>query len=201
MKSLLILFIILLLAIGIGWGMRQDSGDVLIRFKDWQFESSVWFALLLIVIGFIIIYILIRLLSGMSHLPRRWRIWRHTASLHRGQRYLDLAGCEYIEEKWEIAEKYFEKAAQHLEKPMLGFVGAAMAAQKQNAYGRRNDYLQKAYQSAPNAEISLGFLQAKMEIDSQQWDEAQDTLKKLSTIVPQHPLLENLLRFAFNPHL
>lgn len=192
MRNLLIFFFFLLLAIVIGWGIRQDSGMVLINFNHWQIETSVWFALLIIISIFILIYILIRLITGVSHWPERWSLWRRTARLKRGQHYAELAACVFIEEKWEMAEKFFAKAALFLDKSLLYYLCAAMAAQNQNANDRRDEYIRKAYIAEPNAEISLGILQAKCEIHAGQWEKAQETLHKLQTWAPNHPLLEKL---------
>jgi HemY protein len=192
MKSLFLLFLFLLLAIIIGWGMHQDSGDVLISFKNWQVETSVWFALLLIVVAFILIYILIRLMVGISHWPQRMRISRKAVRLRRGQRYTEMAACVYIEGQWEASEKYFVKAAQYLDTPLLCYIGAALSAEAQNEYSRRDHYLQKAYGAAPNAEVPLGILQARLQIAVHQDSEAQETLDKLKTIVPNHPIIHAL---------
>ncbi len=192
MRSLLILLLLLLLAVGIGWGIKQDPGIVLISFNQWQIETSVWFALLIIIVLFIVMYILIRLVIGVSHWPERWSIRRRSAKLKRGQYYAELAICVFIEEKWEMAEKYFVKAALHLDKSLLYYIGAALAAHQQKSSERRDAYIRKAYMAEHNAEISLGILQAKLEIKAAEWAKAEDTLNKLKTLAPNHPLLAKL---------
>lgn len=199
MRTLIILFLFLLLAIAIGWGIRHDSGIVLINYGDWQIETSVWLAVLMIIMAFIVIFLLIRILTGISHWPQRWGYWRRTARLRRGQYYAELAVCVFIEEKWEMSEKYFAKAALYLDKPFIYYLGAALAAQKQHENKRRDEYIRKVYFAEPNAEIPLGILQAKLEINAGQWGPAQETLQRLKTLVPHHPLLEKLQAQIPNP--
>lgn len=188
MYKLLWIFIGLLAAVGIGWAMHQDSGYVLINFHHWQIETTVWMAALLTLILFTVFYLLLRLLVRGS----QWRRWRQAGRQRRALRFAELAGCDLIEEQWPSAEKYFHKAAGIARRPLLYYVGAAIAAQAQGANARRAEYLRKAHAAAPAAEISLGILQAKLQIQGGQQDEALATLKKLEAIIPQHPVVKKL---------
>jgi HemY protein len=185
-------FILLLIAIGIGWAIHQDSGYVLITFHHWEIETNVWMALMFALIFFVILWVLLRLIRWGSLLPRQWRLWREASQQRSAHRSDELGGCELIEEKWPAAEQYFDKAARAVKLPFLEYCAAAIAAQAQGANARREEYLRQAYRAAPQAEITLGILQAKLQIQGQQWPEAAITLKKLQDAVPQHPVVKEL---------
>lgn len=192
MGKLIIIFLLLLCGVWLGWEIHQDSGAVMISFRNWQIETSVWLAVLLILITFIITYAVLRLIIRSSHWPRQWRAWRQSSRYRRVNRYAELAVCDLIEEKWATAEDYFAKCAAKSPRPLLYYLGAAIAAQEQGAHQRREDYLRQAYAIAPNAEITLAILQAKLQIQGQQREAAQLTLKKLQAVIPQHPIVKRL---------
>lgn len=192
MAKLFVLFLLLLAAIWIGWGIHQDSGFVLIIFRQWEIETSLWMAALLALIFFVVIYVILRIIVRGALWPRQWRTWREARREKNAQRLNFVAACELIEEKWAAAEQHFCEAATSIHQPFLEYTAAALAAQFQEANGRREKYLRQAYQAAPQAEIPLGILQAKLQIQGQQWPEAAVTLKKLQATVPQHPVVKKL---------
>lgn len=193
MKKLFVLFILLLAAIWIGWEMHQNSGHVLISFPHSQIGMGLWTAISLIVALFGVTYVILRLIVRSIQGPRQWRLWRQSSREHHAYELADLAGCELIEEKYESAEKHFCQAAEAIPQALLCYVGAAIAAQAQGANVRRENYLRKALETAPNAEITLTLLQAKLQIEGEQWLDASLTLKKLQSAIPQHPVLKRLL--------
>lgn len=192
MLKLIIIFLFLLIAIWIGWEIHQDPGQVIINFRHWQLETSLWLMILLILIGFIVLYALIRLIIRGYHLPKQWRLWRKTSHQQRAEQLDELATCEFIEEKWAAAELDFTQAAIDAKQPLLSYIGAAIAAQAQGNNSKREEYLRRAYQTAPTAELTLGILQTKLQIQGSQFAEAAVTLKKLQSAIPQHPVVKKL---------
>jgi HemY protein len=192
MAKLFVIFLLLLIAVWIGWEIHQDSGFVLIIFRQWEIETSLWMAALLALIFFVVIYAILRIIVRGTLWPHQWRLWREARREKNAQRLIEVATCELIEEKWAAAEQHFCEAARAIRQPFLEYTAAAVAAQAQGANGRREEYLRQAYQSVPQAEIPLGILQAKLQIQGQQWPEAAITLKKLQATVPQHPVVKQL---------
>ena len=192
MVKLIVILILLLAAIWAGWQIQQDPGQVLIHFRHWQIETSLWLAALLILISFVVLYALIRLIIRGYHLPQQWRLWRKTNHQQRALQLNELAACELIEEKWSAAELNFAQAAVDAKQPLLSYIGAAIAAQAQGNSFKREEYLRHAYQAAPTAELTLGILRAKLQIQGGQFTEAAETLKKLQSAIPQHPIVKKL---------
>ncbi len=173
--------------------MQQDSGYVLVTYGQWQIETSLWMAIIILMVVFFIGYFLLRVLVRTSLFSQQWTRWRHLSNEHHSLDLAQIAACELAENKWQQAEHYFSKATISSQKPLLYYMAAALAAAQQNADQRRDDYLKKGYHSAKEAEISLGFLQAQLQIQAHQWSCAMITLNKLQQSVPHHPLLQKLL--------
>lgn len=192
MLKLIIILLILLVAIWVGWEIHQDPGLVMINFHQWQIETSLWLTVLLILIGFIVLYAVIRLIIRGYHLPQQWRLWRKNNHQQHALQLNELAACELIEEKWAAAELDFARAAADAKQPLLSYIGAAIAAQAQGNNVKREEYLRQAYQFAPAAELTLGILQTKLQIEGKQFPEAAETLKKLQSSIPQHPVVKKL---------
>ncbi len=192
MFKLFLILVLLIAAAWIGWEIHQDPGYVLINFHHWQIETTLWLTVLLILIAFIILYMLLRVIIISFRLPKSWRLKRYKDKEKQIQNEMELASCDLIEEQWQTAEHYFQRVIANSQRTLLAYMGAAIAAQAQSAHIRREQYLSKAFLSYPEAEITLAILQAKLQIQGNQMNEALQTLKKLQTSVPQHPAVKKL---------
>ena len=152
----LIIFLLLLLgAAWVGWEIHQDPGYVLINFRNSQIEMTLWAAILILIILFFVLYFLLRLIVQSSHWPSRWREHNRTKALHQAHQTFEMGCCELIEEKWHSAEEHFRQCANVIPKPFIYYAAAGIAADRQGAASRRDSYLKKAWQIAPEAEITV----------------------------------------------
>ncbi len=55
MRKLIVIFILLLFAIWLGWKMQQDSGYVLVTYGQWQIETSLWMAIIILMGLFLLV--------------------------------------------------------------------------------------------------------------------------------------------------
>ncbi|MBS0350835.1 MAG: hypothetical protein JSR33_06580 [Proteobacteria bacterium] len=191
MKLIFFLIVICLTAWG-GWELYQGSGYLLIAFRQWQIETGLLTAFILLLLAFVILYLLIRIIVRSSQWPKQLRQWKKSHRMRRAEKFNQLASCALIEEKWALAEEYFDKASQYPTEPLISYMGAAIAAQNQNHIQKRDHYIGLAHTTFPEAEIPLGILQAKLQIQGQQWQEARTTLSKLQSVAPQHPVIKHL---------
>ena len=56
-----------------------------------------------------------------------------------------------IEGRWKKAEKFLLKGMNKSIEQLMNYIGAARAAHELGAYDRRDHYIQKAYEVAPDA--------------------------------------------------
>ncbi len=192
MKTLLWLFLICLIVFGVGLGMHKDSGYVLITYQHWSIETTLWTLLFSILILFCIIYCLISLIRSSIYFTKHLYTWSSRRRQRKIQRDLHQGVYALIEGHWARAESYFTKSIAYNSQPLTSYMGAAIAAQKQNVSLRRENYLKTAYELNPEAEITLGFLQAQLQIEAEDWINASTTLEKLRKLTGSHPYLQVL---------
>jgi HemY protein len=77
--------------------------------------------------------------------------------------------------------------------PLLNYLSAAKAAQKQNSPERRDHYLALAHKSMPEADFSVKLTQAELQFAHGQHEQALATLVHLHRLSPKHPHIMVLL--------
>ena len=162
----LLTFVVLAVVIGGAMGtlMSRDPGYVLITYADMSFETSLWFALL----ALIAIYFLLRLVIAVwTRLLRsgagvaNWRQDRRTRTAQANTvRGLVLVG----EGDWAGGRKALLNAAQDAATPLINYVGAAHAANRLGDVGERDQWLDKAAESTPDAALAIALTRAEMQI-------------------------------------
>jgi HemY protein len=197
MKRLIFYFIILVAAVWIGLKMQADPGYVLISYRDIGIETTLWFALVALLVVFSLLYIVLRLLGGSRLLPRRLQRWLHARSQRKAIKLTNLGLIKLMEGADAVAEKRLLKAAKANPNHFINYLEAAHAAQDQAAYGRRDSYLNKAIQKLPKAELAVGIVQSRLQIKAEQWEQALATLKHLRVMKPKHNPILILLKDAY----
>jgi len=99
----------------------------------------------------------------------------------------------YAEGHWKEAEKLFHKGAKLSENPLVDYLSAARAAQKQWRYEERDQYLALAHQSLPEANMAVGLTQAELQLAHGQLEQALASLVRLRQAQPHHAYILNLL--------
>ena len=194
MRKLFLFLIILSASVWLGLNIQKDSGYVLLAYQQWTVEMPLWVAAAGLLLGFSIIYALIRLLSATGSLSRRLRAWSLRRRSHQS-RSLTIRGLiELTEGRWKNAERDLLKAVHNSDTPLLNYLAAARAAQEQGADQRRDKYLQEAYESTPEAEMAVGLTQAQLQLSHKQLEQALATLRRLQHLEPNHPYVLNCLK-------
>jgi HemY protein len=192
----LLFTVLLLLAATVGFTLlaQQDPGYLLLSYGGWSVESSLSLFILAVALSFVLFYLLIRLLFGTLHIPGRLGFWRRQRRALRARHATNRGLLALAEGNWPRAERFLSRYAGSSDTPLLNYLGAARAAQKQGADGRRDLYLSQAYQSMPDAELAVGLTQAEVQLSSDQAEQALATLRHLRTIAPKHAYVLHLLR-------
>lgn len=197
MRKLILGFILLLIAIWIGFLIHKDSGYVLISYDGWTLETSLWATVITIIVFFIVLTFILGLIRNTRLLGNTFHQWTNTQKTRKARKLTNLGLCTLAEGDWQRAERNLIKATKDSNSPLINYLAAARAAQEQRAYNRRNYYLRKALESTKDAEIAVGLTQAQLQIDSKQWELALATLKHLQQIAPNHKFILKLLQHVF----
>jgi HemY protein len=122
-----------------------------------------------------------------------WRFRKEHRSYSKTQHGLMFL----IEGRWKKAERFLMSGIHQSIEPLMNYLGAARAAHELKAYQRRDEYLQKAYQAMPDAEIAIGLTQAELELQQEHFESAIATLNRLRQQSPRHPGVLKLLERAY----
>ncbi len=86
------------------------------------------------------------------------------------------------------------KGASNSDTPLLNYLSAAKAAQARGDDVRRDQYLQKAQEENPKAELALTLTQTQLQIEQGQYDTALAMLESVYALNPRHPMVLDQLR-------
>ena len=192
MKRLyVIVFLLIAAAACIGLAIAEDAGYVLIAYKSFRYESSVWATLALIVVLWLLIWgikLLVELVTASTGLVNPWsrrnRSRRVQIAIEQGQ--MDLA-----EGRWASAQKHLARAAEAERQPLLFYLGAARAANELCHYEESDKLLERALQRQPQAELAIALSHAQLQVDRADTDGALNTLQAMHE---RHPHNVQVLR-------
>lgn len=193
MKWLFGTLLILVFAVIIGLWAYQDSGYVLIARGYKTVEMSLSLFIVLVALGFLVSYFALRLAITSWNMPGAFRAWRERQRRQRARRDMDRGLIELAQGNWTQAERYLLRHARDSDIPLLNYLSAARAAQKQNAPQRRDDYLSLAHQSMQGAAFAVQLTQAELQLVHGQLEQSLATLMQLHSVSPKHPHVLYLL--------
>jgi len=198
MKSLIIISLALVLGAGLIWAADFEPGFVLLQYGSWSLETS----LIIFTVGFLILlvssYIALRGTVLIKQAPQRLAAWNVSQKHKRAGRALTRGLITLEEGRWAEAERLLVRHASNSETPLLHYLAAARAAQKQNKSERRDNYLRLAHETTEGADVAVGVVQAELQIATGQKEQALATLQHLREVSPKHPYVLQLLQELYS---
>lgn len=193
MKYLFSFFAITFIAISAGLLAHKDSGYVLFGRGYDTVEMSLSLFLILLFLSYFFGYIMVRFIFSTWTMPEHLKHWRRVHKAEKARK-ISLKGLiDLSQGQWKKAERLLIRAVKNSDMPLLNYLSAAKAAQKQNAPERRDHYLALAYQSMPEADFSVKLTQAELQFAHGQNEQALATLVHLHRLSPKHPHIMVLL--------
>lgn len=197
MGRLIIFLIILIASVWIGIEIVRHPGYLLMTYDPWMVQMPIWFALICLILAFVLFYFLINSIDQIHFLWFRLKNWLRFRREHQSYSKTQHGLSLLIEGEWKKAEKLLLAGLNQSYEPLINYLGAAKAAHEQRAYERRDSYIQKAYEVAPKADLSIGLLKAELELSQDQLEHAVATLNHLKQTSPRHPRVLKLLERAY----
>jgi HemY protein len=192
--KLLILVIVALSAVML---VRDEPGLLLVRYRDYEVETTLAFGLVALILVVIAIYVCVRLLRGIWRLPRSMKRRSQNRRFNKVRRQLNLGLIDLAEGRFEQAENHLIRLVDFSESPLVHYLAAARAAQLQGKHDARDNYLKAAHEARPDAELAIGVTQAELQLAHQQTEQALATLTHLHSIAPRHDYVTMLLARAY----
>ena len=193
MKYLFSFLAVIFIAVSAGLLAHQDSGYVLFGRGYDTLEMSLSLFFVLLIFSYLFGYLLIRFIVRTWYMPIQIKSWRFSQQANKARK-VSLQGLINLSQgQWKKAERQLIKSVKNSEMPLLNYLSAAKAAQKQNAPERRDHYLALAHKSMPEADFSVKLTQAELQFAHGQIEQALATLVNLHRESPKHSHIMVLL--------
>lgn len=181
-----LLLLVLLAALAYGLTQIEQPGYVLVAYKGFRFESSLWGTLALLASLWLLVFVtrlLWRLLSSSGRVVNPWsrRNRSRRSQLSAEQGLLDLQ-----EGRWERALRHLRRAADGEAQPLMHYLGAARAAQALGRYDESDELLERALQRQPQAELAIALAHAELQLGRGEPAAALETLQAMRARHPRH---------------
>ncbi len=193
MLRLFTALLILIAAVAGALYISHEGGYILFSLGPWRIEMNLVVFLTLLALAGFVLYLLLATLGRIVSLPRRLKRWRHQRKLARARNDLSHGLLELAEGDYEVAERQLTRSAARSEAPLVNYLAAAIAAQRRGAREMRDHYLAIAEQGGRQARTAVRLLQAQLQTDGGQWEEAQATLTDLLEREPDHRRILELM--------
>lgn len=192
MKRLyVIVFLVIAATAALGLAIAEHSGYVLVAYKSFRYEASLWATLAVIAVLWLLFWgikVLAELVMTSTGVVNPWsrrnRSRRVQVAIEHGQ--LDLA-----EGRWASAQRHLTRAAEAERQPLLYYLGAARAANELGQYEESDRLLERALERQPQAELAIALSHAQLQTDRGDTDGALVTLQAMHE---RHPRSAQTLR-------
>ena len=189
MKRILLLTLLALLVLAAGaYALVQieQPGYVLVAYKSFRYESSLWGTLVLLASLWLLLFslrLLFRLLTASGRVVNPWSRRNRTrrVQLSAEQGLLDLT-----EGRWERALRHLRRAAEGDALPLMHYLGAARAAQELGRYEESDSLLEQALRRQPQAELAIALAHAELQVGRGEPAAALETLQVMRERHPRH---------------
>lgn len=196
-RSVLKLLVVLLIAGAAGALIARDPGYVLMVWGDASLETSLWFAVILLLLVWLLWRMLAVLLTSLLGSRESIEAWRQRRQERRLRQGTTLGVVALIEGDWSRARKELDGAAAHLDDPLLLQLGAARAAQNMGDTAARDSYLEAARAGSPKARLAVGITRADLDMKDGQWEQALATLLTLRKEAPRNAEVLRMLQRTY----
>ncbi|UTA47775.1 metal-dependent phosphohydrolase [Simiduia sp. 21SJ11W-1] len=198
MKRLVLLVAIALLAGGLLISeLAKDSGYLLVSVYGYSLETSLWFAILALLIFGLMAWIVLRALFtvirgflGVTHYVMH-------GSEERNRNQLADGLVDFMEGNWKLARKKLLKSADRSIVPVINYLAAARAAYELGDRDEAQVLLAKAEQVGPQFKLATALAQARIELMDERYEQCLAALERVREETPNHPVVLDILRQSY----
>lgn len=193
MRKLFIGLLALLLSVGGALWVHQQGGFVVLNFGRWTLQTSPVLFLGAIVATLVALYLVTLLLRELFGVPRRVRHWAGRRRERRARTHLVKGLLRIAEGRYDEAEKLLLKDVRRSDEPLLHYLAAAVIEQHKGSFEGRDRYLALADRAGSQATLAVGLMQAQLQTEAKQWEQALATLNYLYDKAPHNVRLLRML--------
>ena len=196
MRGLMWVLAVFALAVGLSLAAHLNDGYAILVFPPYRAELSLNLAILLGLAGFVLGYLLLRMVTHTIRLPLYVRDFRRRRRDAKGRAALLFALQAMFEGRYARAEKAAGKAYKLGQAPALSALIAARAAAELRELERRDQWLARADSQDSDARQARLAVQASLLLDDRRYDDALAVLRELSASEPKRISTQRMLMKA-----
>ena len=196
MKALIILVVALVIGGVIGKAAAHDPGYILLHYGGHEIETSIWFALLVVVAIAVVVWVVVSLLRSLLSSRRLFGRWSASRRLQGARRQTGHGLLLMAEEEWSDARRSLLSAAKGSQVPLLNYLQAAIASHHLDQPTKRDELLQKAIKTTPGSAFAVQLASARLKLESNEVAPAIAELNALRKQAPRHQVVAQLLARA-----
>lgn len=186
MRSLIWLIAIFALAAGAAMLAGHNDGYVLVVFPPWRAQLSLNLLLLLVVLGFLLAYLLVRLIRRTLALPSAVGQWRERRKRERAGQALRDALRTLFEGRFTQSLKFASAAFSSGESQAMAALVAARAAHALHDDTRYRIWIGRAADQGEDARVARLMTEAELAVEQRQFGEAAEKLDTLKQAGHRH---------------
>lgn len=191
-RTYLILLIVVACAATLGMFIAEHTGYVLISWKSFRYESSLWVFIAVLAVVLAVLYGIRTLIKMALISTGLINPWSRRNQSRRNRQAAEQGILDLAQGHWKNALRHLRRAAEGEAKPLVYLLGAARAAEQLGYSEEADELLEQALIKQPSAEVAIALAHADLQMQRANDAGAQDTLQAMHELHPQHQ--EVLLR-------
>lgn len=164
---------------------RYNHGYVLITYAPYRIEFSLNFLIVLVLVGFLIFHLLLRIAVITLHLPEKIRSYRLHKARNLARSAMHDSLMAYFEGKYSAAEKAAANAFNLNEWPTIASVIAAKSAHELRKFEQRDNYLSLIKETDTEGKLIQHMAQAEFLLKQGRAADALNVLEKVKRVAPK----------------
>ena len=170
----------------------HDPGYVLISRAPFQIEVSLALFVVLLIFGFIAVYLIVRLLFRTFQARRDVAKWNNQRATDKAGRDVLFGYAKLIEGNWQEAERELMHRIEHSSSPLLNHLGAAYAAQQSKRFEKRDHYLDLAFNCERKFRDAVQLTRIRLQYQAGQFEDARLSLNTLSGAIRKRRVAQRM---------
>lgn len=186
MRRLLIYLLILAGAVIAALYFNQIDGYAHFVVGEWRIEMSLLLTALLVALTVLALYSLLVGTRKLFAIPAQLRNWQGKKRQESARTELTGGLLRFAEGDYFGTEQQLARSAKRSEAPLVNYLIAAIAAHRRGAREARDEYLNTAEQTGLGSFTAVQLLQAQLQIEAGELEEAQATVINVLDTNPKH---------------
>jgi HemY protein len=198
MRRIFALILVALLAgVGLVALIQSDPGYVLLAYGNYTLETSLWMGLLLLLVLIFLVWLVVQVLRRLFVGPDSLLGWFGSRRARASARLTNEGLISFAGGDWSRARRQLLRGAAGSETPLVNYLAAATASHRLGETQKSSEYLDRAGEADPEAEIAVALTRAELQLEAGQYNQALGTLEPLRGDAGRHPRILDLLQQGY----